>query len=457
MILISPILQQIGTYNLTLGNSGNCISDSRSVVISVFDELITPTLVAESMVVCGTNDIVLTASTENGANVNYEWFIQNEAGELLALRTTTTPTIIIGNASAANSGEYVVRVTRADCISGFSNTVQLTVLDVSSDILASNNSSEDNQICEGDIIQLSVPFFDGATYTWFGPAGFTSNQPSPIIAPATSINEGAYFAVIQIEGCTGITSSTTEVFINDLPEQPTITNNSPVCAGQDVVLEISSTLSFNEGDKVSYEWFNAATNALVRATTDPSLTLGNIVENQAGDYYLRIIVNGCEVEASNETTVTVMNEGAFQINAGPDQNLCAASTVFLEAEVLANVNGIWSSPTGATIVNPSNAATEATNLQIGLNQFIWTVSSSLCQTQAADTVMVMVNNLLSDRSIAGADQEVCETSNLNLNATPLTNAIGIWTQSNAQTGQGVVIVEAGNPNSAIEGLEPGNT
>jgi len=175
------------------------------VVISVFDELITPTLVAASTVVCGTNDIVLTASTENGANVNYEWFIQDEDGELLALRTTTTPTIIIGNASAANSGEYVVRATRADCVSGFSNTVQLTVLDVSTEISASNNSSENNQLCEGDIIQLSVPFFDGAIYTWFGPAGFTSDQPNPIIAPATSINEGAYFAVINIEGCLVLT------------------------------------------------------------------------------------------------------------------------------------------------------------------------------------------------------------------------------------------------------------
>ncbi len=449
--------QQIGTYNLTIGNEGDCSSDSRSVVIGVYEDLITPTLAAASMVVCGGSDIVLTTSTENGPNVSYEWFIQNEEGDLFSIRTTTTPTMIISNASAVNSGKYVVRVVREGCISGFSNTAQLTVLDVSSDIKATNNSSENNRICEGDIIQLAVPFFEGATYTWFGPAGFSSDKANPIITPANSINEGTYFAIISINGCAGITSSTTEVFINPLPEKPTLINNSPTCLGEDVLLSISSIPTFQENDNVSYEWYNSLTNTLVRTTTEPSLVIGNITNSQAGDYYLKIIVNGCEVDASNNTRVIVISEGELEANAGVDQNLCAASTVVLSALTLPNVDGVWSSLNGATITNPTSETTEANNLQIGLNQFIWTVSSNQCQAQASDTVTVMVNSLSNDKAIAGMDQEICEVSSANLAATPLIDAIGVWTQSNAQIGQGVVILDANNPTSKIEGLETGNT
>jgi len=46
---------------------------------------------------------------------------------------------------------------------------------------------------------------------------------------------------------------------------------------------------------------------------------------------------------------------------------------------------------------------------------------------------------------------------VNLAATPLINASGKWTQSNAQASDGVVILDVTDPTSTLEGLEIGNT
>ena len=65
--------------------------------------------------------------------------------------------------------------------------------------------------------------------------------------------------------------------------------------------------------------------------------------------------------------------------------------------------------------------------------------------------------LTADHGFAGLDKELCEVTSVILDATELTQSTGVWTQNNGQSSQGVQILEATNPKSKIEGLEPGNT
>jgi len=448
---------QAGTYKLTIGGVENCSSDSRSVVISVSDELITPTLTAATNLVCGGESILLTASTENGSDVNYEWYLQTIEGDLFLIRETTTPTMIISNSSAANSGEYIVRISKRGCNSGFSNTTQVTVLDINSNITTENNTSAEKPICEGEIIQLSAPFFEGATYTWFGPAGFTADKPNPIISAATTLAAGDYFVVINLEGCSNITSATTTVYVKPQPSTPTIINSGAACVGETVTISVASTLPVGDNDTLIYEWYNAFTNSLLRTTTVPNLILSNIAESQSGNYYLRLVLNGCPSDPSNETLVEVVSPIDLNVFAGNDQSLCTASTVQLNATQSENGSGVWTSPTGAAINNSTSPSTLASDLQAGINQFVWTVSSGQCTAMASDTVEVFVATLTSDKAFAGLDQDLCEVSSINLAATALTSATGSWTQSNNQAGQGVIIMDATSPTTSIEGLVSGNS
>ncbi len=448
---------QVGAYQLTIGGMDNCASESRSVVVGLNDELITATLAAATNLVCGGEAISLTASTENGPNVSYEWYLQTELGDLLLIRETATPTMIISNASSANSGEYLVRIIKGACVSGYSNTAEITVLDATSNIMASNNTDEAAKICEGGVIQLAVPFFEGATYTWFGPAGYTSDKANPIISPATTLAAGDYFAIISIDGCTGITSSVTTVFVNPQPTQPTIINNGPICSGETLILEVSSELGFGEEDDLVYEWYDAFSNALIRSTTESQLILTNAAENQSGHYYLQLIANGCKAAISNETEVDILSAFDLIADAGDNQFLCAASTVNLTANPITNGMGVWSSPTGATIADPALANTTASNLQAGINQFIWAATSNQCATQSSDTLEIDVEMVPVDVAFAGLYRDICETDAVTLTATPLTNALGTWTQSVDQIAQGIIITDPTSASSSIDGLEPGNT
>ena len=67
---------------------------------------------------------------------------------------------------------------------------------------------------------FSAPFFEGATYTWFGPAGFSTKTYNPIINPVTLLNAGAYFVTIKLDNCTSITSANTIVYVNEKPNTP---------------------------------------------------------------------------------------------------------------------------------------------------------------------------------------------------------------------------------------------
>jgi len=448
---------QVGAYQLTVGGTTNCTSETRSVVVGLNDELITPSLTPASNIVCGGDAISITASTENGPNVRYEWFIQGTEGELLLIRETAIPTIILSNASSANSGEYIVRVLKNNCVSGYSNTAIITVLDVTSNIIASNNTSIDDKICEGGVIQLAVPFYESASYTWFGPAGYTSNKANPIISPATSLAAGDYFAIITVDGCVGITSSVTTAYVNPKPTVPTIINNGPVCVGETLILEVSSELSFSENDTLVYEWYDAFSNALVRTTTNPQLILTNVNENQSGSYYLQLISNGCDAEISNETEVEILSTVDLVAFAGDNQTLCVGSTIDLNGMAVRNGMGTWTSPTGAIIADSTNPTAQANNLIEGTNLFVWTITSDQCATQSSDTVIIDVEMIAIDIAFAGLDRDVCETDVVNLTATPLTQARGVWTQSMEQSAQGVVIMDPFNPASPIEGFEPGNS
>ena len=448
---------QVGAYQLTVGNAGGCIGASRSIVVGLNEALTTPNLMAAANLVCGGSSISLTASTENGQGVRYEWYLQTVEGDLLLIRETTTPTMIIGNVSSANSGEYIVRILKDDCVSGYSNTAEITVLDITTNIIASNNTSSEDKLCEGGVIQLAVPFFEGATYSWFGPAGYSSDKANPIISPATPLAAGDYFAIVSIDGCTGIISSRTTVYINPKPATPTIINDGPVCLGGTLTLTVSSPLSFEATDTLSYEWYDATSNALIRTTTEPQLILANVSDNQSGGYYLRMIANGCEAEASNETVVEILSTANLMASAGDNQFLCAASTANLMATEVVNATGMWSSPTGAIIMDTTLASTTVSNLQVGINQFVWTVTSNQCAAQSIDTVEIEIEMVVADVAFAGLDRDVCETDAINLAATPLKSAAGVWTQSIEQTAQGVLIMDQTNPTSLIEGLEPGNS
>ncbi len=455
LVIPNITVEKSGTYTLEISSNNSCEIDARSVIVNVDEALEAPQLIPLQRVVCGGNPIELTASLQNDADVQFEWFLQNEEADLFLLDITNVPSIIIDNPTAANSGKYLARVRKGDCVSGYSNTEIITILDEASNFAATNSSNIDNQICEGGFVQLSVPFLEGATYQWFGPAGFTSDRYNPLINNISGFNAGDYFAVITIEGCTGVVSSSTTVYVNSFLETPVVATDSVICEGETLMLEVTSKISSDNDVRPLISWYDNQTDELIATTTDAILQLSNAQSSNSGEYYAILSQNGCESAPSNVIEVSVKERERLVAYAGKDASLCTAGTIQLEALANENTTGIWTSPTGAIIEEASSIVTSASNLKVGENQFIWTIQDRCGQT-AFDTLFITILETSGDLINAGPDQNICELEAINLNASALEESTGRWSQHIDQANQGVIIQNPQDPNTLVEGLSPGN-
>lgn len=81
--------------------------------------------------------------------------------------------------------------------------------------VASNNGP----ICSGHALQLYASSITGATYSWLGPNGFTSNLQNPTVPNATTAANGDYTVTVTINGCTSA-AAVTNVTVNESPSLP---------------------------------------------------------------------------------------------------------------------------------------------------------------------------------------------------------------------------------------------
>jgi hypothetical protein len=107
--------------------------------------------------------------------------------------SSTSATPIINNITAAGAGNYLVTVTNNGCTDVAA--VEVTVNETISTIAG-------NDFCANSTIQLQAT--GGGTYSWSGPASFTSSQQNPFIANTTATNAGIYTVTVTKDGCTDI-------------------------------------------------------------------------------------------------------------------------------------------------------------------------------------------------------------------------------------------------------------
>ena len=87
--------------------------------------------------------------------------------------------------------------------------------DCSTPLVASASNS--GPYMEGQTVALTANSVDGSTYSWTGPAGFTSSLQTPTIGDASTTNAGTY--TVAVSNQCGTASATTTVAVYP---QPTI-------------------------------------------------------------------------------------------------------------------------------------------------------------------------------------------------------------------------------------------
>ncbi|MFN8355009.1 MAG: SdrD B-like domain-containing protein [Spirosomataceae bacterium] len=216
-----------GTYTVTVTDENKCTATATASVQII---TVTPKVSANSPVCVGSS-IKLSAS----GGATYSWSGPDDF-------TSDQQNPVIDAATTDSEGTYTVTVySREQC----SATATVNVKINTQGATASSNSP----VCDGTTINLSASSGGtGATYSWAGPANFSSSIQNPTRANATSSMAGVYTVTVSgKEGCTG--TATTSVVVSPKPSA-TASSNTPVCE--------KSPLTLSATGGVSYSWAGPA-------------------------------------------------------------------------------------------------------------------------------------------------------------------------------------------------------
>lgn len=389
-----------GVYSVTSTVAG-CTSSVSVVTVSVNIPPVAPTAAANSPI-CAGQTLSLTASTIAGAT--YSW-----TGPASFTSNIQNPTIPSATTSA--TGTYTVFALVGGC-AGPTSTVAVTINPAPAAPVASGTST----LCAGSNINLSASTIAGATYNWTGPNGFTSSVQNPTITAATTSATGVYSVNATVAGCPG-PAGTVSVTVYGIPGTPSLTSNSPVCAGQTLSLTANTILG------ATYNW--SGPNSFTAAVQNP--TLSNVTAAAAGNYSVSISVMGCG-SAVSTIAVSILPTPAAP-TAGSNSPICDGQTINLTASTIAGASYNWSGPNSFTSTTQNPSIPSASTTASGIYSVNVTVAGC---TGPSGTVNVVVNPIPASPTIT-SNSPLCVGQTLSLTAGTITGATYNWSGPNSFT------------------------
>lgn len=447
-----------GTYVLTVFNSFGCKSLPESILLDIHDIPATP-IIQGLLPYCEGSNVVLqlanVASYQNGT-FTFSWTHLSN----MDMVDTTHPVLYLPNAQVDDSGFYTVQVSSDTCSSQVSIPVELEINSIPQPPIISTNA---NPICEGATLQLSVPQTANASYSWSGPAGFSSSIYNPVIPNVSEMNEGVYFCIVTVDGCSSLQGEGLFVEVLPRPQAPVLKTISAVCLDQVDTLTLMMTNGSTTAGAM-YHWYDIFNEELPGSpTAGTTLLLTDLSSLSPGlnGYYVVAEKDGCFSAQSTVQTVQADTIPPNMASAGQDHPACDDSPIMLAAAVPppGSITGSWaqvSGPNMLMISNPNLPSTEV-NGHIAGNQygFVWTLSNGACTAFSRDTVLV--NAVSFEAAQLCADFiDTCFAESVQLCANQGQNATGEWSQIGQQQ-FGVTIVDSLNPNTIVTNLEYGQT
>ncbi len=313
----------------------------------------------------------------------------------------------------ATPGTYQVSLTATNG-SGSDTETKVGYITVSANPTVS--ASNAGPYCVGQTIALNATGSGGTSYSWTGPATFTSSLEDPTRAGALVTHAGTYTVVLTntTSGCTA--SATTDVTVN---ANPTISaaNTGPYCAG--------STISLNATGVGGNTFAWTGPNAFSTSTEDPTIANGQAVN--AGTYTVTYTntTSGCTASANTVVTVNA-NPTIAPVNGGP---YCSGQTITLTSNGAGGTSYSWSGPNGftSTAANPTIANGQVVNA--GTYNVTITNTTSGCTAAGSTSVVVNASPTVS----AANSGPHCAGATLTLNATGSGGTSYSWTGPNTFT------------------------
>ena len=227
----SIIIQQPGTYTVTVTNAGGCSATATALVAQ---DIVPPGADAgpDATLTCALTSVVLQGSSFT-SGVVFMWtglngFTSTQQNPLVSL-----------------PGTYTLIVTNV--VNGCTSTDQVNVLaDVASPLVSAG--TDQGMPCGGGTATLGAVGSPGAVFSWSGPAGFVSNIQNPVISVP-----GTYTVTVTgANGCTATDDVT--VYPGPLISPQNFTVTSVTCNGLNNGAISLTTLPAGAVLPATYQW-----------------------------------------------------------------------------------------------------------------------------------------------------------------------------------------------------------
>jgi len=312
--------------------------------------------------------------------------------------------IQIPNATVANDGVYSVLAELTGCESAPA-TVTMTVKPRPTNPVIVTNSP----VCEGQAINLTAQVTPAnSVVTWTFPDNSQTTGASATIASASMASAGIFQATASLNGCDALAAGSSLVVVNDTPDTPEVSSNSPVCASFDLELSTPQTAD-------SYQWTGPQgfASSLQNAVNDA------IAMNESGNYQLTITINGCTSPPT--TTQVVVVDASFLPPITSNSPVCEGSPITFSTPQVNNAQYFWSGSQGFTSGNSQNTIDVSEELNEG-DYSVYLVIGAC--TTATNTANVIINPIpVAD---AGLDIQICSMSPGQLGAAAVPGYSYVW-------------------------------
>ncbi|MDW8419901.1 MAG: Ig-like domain-containing protein, partial [Chitinophagales bacterium] len=383
-----------GVYSVTVTDANGCTASASTQSITV-NQSPTVTASSSSAAYCAGTTIQLNSTASGGTSFTYSW--SGPAGFTSTDQNPTRP-----NAQPSHSGVYSVTVTNNFGCSASAQTTSI-VVNPAVTVTAGSNSP----VCVGGTLNLTATPSGGTspfTYSWTGPASFSSSAQNPSRPNVVAAFAGTYsVTVTDFNGCSATAS--TNVVVNT-GVAVTASSNSPVCVGATLNLNATPT---GGNSPFTYTWSGPAS----YSATGQNPTRPNIQTSHAGTYSVTITdVNGCTGSASTNVVVNTNPS----VTAGSNSPVCSGATINLTSSPSGGATPYsfaWSGPASfsSTLQNPTRPS--ATTAHSGTYSVTVTDNNG-CTATASTSVTVNPSPSVT----VSSNSPVCETRTINLTATP---------------------------------------
>jgi len=297
----------------------------------------------------------------------------------------------------------------------------------------------DQTLCSGNsVFAGNTPSTGTGTWTLISGSGSPTTPAAPASA-VTGLTVGANVFEWKISNGTCPASRDTMIIMRD--PNPTVASAGPdqtLCSG-------TSTFAGNIPSTGTGAWVLVSGTGAAVAPNSASSTVNGLTVGQ--NIFQWVISNGT-CPASRDTVIITRDPNPTAANAGPDQTLCASSSL-LAGNTPAIGTGTWTlvSGTGAP-TSPSSPGSNVNGLTVGANIFQWTISNGTCPS-SSDQVIINIDPMPTPAN-AGTDQTLCASTSTFAGNIPSTGT-GAWSLVSG-TGSPV---SPSSPVSNVNGLTVG--